>query len=60
MTGGPDDRYGNTRISTVLRDFNRLRDAIRAHDPDATEEAWLRCELWLGLVYAVAGKEPPK
>lgn len=53
----PLTHYGAARIATVLRDFDRLREAIRNHEPEATEEAWLACERWLDLVYAVAGRE---
>ena len=42
-------RYGAARIQTVQRDFNALRAAIRAHDSEAAETAWDRCERWLGL-----------
>ena len=42
-------RYGKAKMSTVRRDFLRLRDAIKKHDPLATEEAWDKCERWLWL-----------
>lgn len=35
------------RAQTMLRDFDRLRQAIRSHDNFATEEAWERCERWV-------------
>jgi hypothetical protein len=31
----------------MLRDFNRLRRAIRAHDSFETEAAWEKCERWI-------------
>lgn len=31
----------------MLRDFNRLRKAIRRHDSEATEAAWEKCERWV-------------
>ena len=37
------------KVQTMLRDFNKLREAIRSHDSFATEEAWEKCERWLGL-----------
>lgn len=43
------DRYGRTKMETVRRDFDALRRAIRAHNSEATEEAWERCERWIGL-----------
>lgn len=27
------------------------------HDPEATEAAWLNCERWVELVYALAAQE---
>lgn len=35
------------KVETMRRDFNRLRKAIRAHDHEATEEAWEMCERWV-------------
>lgn len=35
------------KTETMLRDFNRLRDAIRSHDTFATEAAWDNCERWV-------------
>lgn len=37
------------KVQTMRRDFNKLREAIRSHDSFATEEAWEKCERWLGL-----------
>lgn len=34
------------RVETMLRDINRLREAIRAHDSFAAEEALDKCERW--------------
>lgn len=50
-------RYGRAKISTVLRDLNRLRSAVRSHDTEATEEAWEKCERWIDLVAALAAGE---
>lgn len=44
---GDSWRWGNAKLATVRRDFSRLRDAIRAHNPEATEAAWEKCERWL-------------
>ena len=38
------------RAQTMLRDFDRLRQAIRAHDSEATEAAWEKCERWVSLI----------
>lgn len=38
------------RAETMLRDFDRLRRAIRSHDSDATEAAWENCERWVGCI----------
>ncbi len=43
-------RFGYTKIATIIRDFDRLRAAIRSHDSFAAEEAWSRCERWLPWV----------
>lgn len=43
------DRYGAAKLTTIRRDFGLLRTAIRAHDSEATETAWLDCERWLGF-----------
>ena len=47
--------YGRTKVTTVFRDFNRLRVAIRSHDTAAIEAAWLDCERWLDFVFGVVG-----
>lgn len=36
-----------TPLQEMLSDFNALRRAIRAHDTEATEEAWENCERWI-------------
>jgi hypothetical protein len=41
------------RAQTMLRDFNRLREAIRAHDSFAAEAAWEKCERWIDQLRAV-------
>lgn len=38
---------GAAKVETFFKDFNRLREAIRRHDPEATEAAWDRCERWI-------------
>jgi len=35
------------KTETMLRDFNKLREAIRSHDTFATEAAWDSCERWV-------------
>jgi len=35
------------KVETMLRDFNLLRQAIRAHDSFAAEAAWEKCERWV-------------
>jgi hypothetical protein len=44
------------KVETMLRDFDRLRQAIRAHDSFATEEAWEKCERWVSLLPAQRGQ----
>ena len=42
---------GLARVETMLRDFNRLRKAIRTdHDIEAAEEALDKCERWFGCI----------
>jgi len=40
------------KVQTMLRDFDKLRTAIRSHDSFATEAAWEKCERWLGLSFS--------
>jgi hypothetical protein len=47
-------RYGNRRIDKMRAEINALRDAIRAHDPEATETAWDKCEEWIDFVFSRA------
>jgi len=35
------------RAQTMLRDFDRLRKAVRDHDPFAADAAFDRCERWI-------------
>lgn len=51
------DRYGAAKLTTIRRDFGLLRTAIRAHDSEATETAWLDCERWLGCIEARSVEE---
>lgn len=46
------ERYGTTKLTTIKRDFDRLREAIQRHDPAATEAAWLNCERWVDFLMA--------
>jgi vacuolar-type H+-ATPase subunit H len=48
------ERYGRVKVSTLRRDFDRLRVAILAHDSEATEAAWEACERWVDYVFAEA------
>jgi hypothetical protein len=54
---GDVPRYGRAKLSTVLRDINNLRTAIRSHDSEATEAAWEKCERWMGLVAGLSAKD---
>ena len=42
------------RAQTMLRDFDRLRRAIRAHDSLATEDAFDHCERWIDQLRVVS------
>lgn len=41
---------GAAKVETMMKDFNRLRAAIRSHDTVATETAWDKCERWVGCI----------
>lgn len=45
------------RAQTMLRDFDRLRKAIRQHDSEATEAAWEKCERWVDQLRPVSSHE---
>ena len=45
------DRYGKTKIATIRKRVQALRDAIRAHDTEATEAAWDRLEGFVDVVF---------
>jgi len=44
------------KAQTMLRDFDALRQAIRAHDSFAAEAAWDRCERWVDQLRPVTAK----
>lgn len=48
---------GLAKTETMLRDFNRLRQAIRAHDSFAAERAWDQCERWVDQLRPVTGAD---
>ncbi|MEI4473215.1 hypothetical protein [Frigidibacter sp. MR17.24] len=48
------------RAQTMLRDFNRLRAAIRRHDSFAAEAAWDDCERWVDQLRPVTGAATAK
>ncbi|QRD50042.1 hypothetical protein JNX05_12040 [Pseudosulfitobacter pseudonitzschiae] len=45
------------RTQTMLRDFDRLRRAISAHDSFAAEEAWSNCERWVDQLRPISSNE---
>ncbi len=53
------DRWGMVKVSTIRRDINALRDAIRSHDSFATEAAWEKVERWLEFIEERAALPPP-
>ncbi len=46
------------KAQTMLRDFDRLRRAIREHDSFAAEEAWGDCERWVDQLRPVTRDDP--
>lgn len=47
MTSIDVTHFGRAKLSTIRRDFQALRRAIRSHDSMAAEDAWEKCERWL-------------
>lgn len=46
-----DNRFVDlARAQTMLRDFDKLRRAIRSWDAEAAEAAWDKCERWVALI----------
>jgi len=45
-------RYGNTRVSRIRKRIEALRQAIRAHDPEAAEKAWDDLEPYIPALMA--------
>lgn len=45
-----DERYGNAKLATIRRDFDKLRTAIRSHASQDAEDAWEKCERWLEAI----------
>lgn len=45
------------KAQTMLRDFARLRKAIRGHDSFAAEAAWEDCERWVDQLRPMTGRE---
>lgn len=43
-------RHGRAKLSTILRDFDAHRRAVRSHDTEQSEITWDRCERWLGAI----------
>jgi hypothetical protein len=46
------ERYGRRKFSGMYARINDLRQAIRAHDPVATETAWDAVEEFVDAVFA--------
>lgn len=46
--------YEESYLSSLRRDLNRLRIAIRNWDPEEAEKAWEDCEKWIGTIEALA------
>ena len=38
------------KVETMLRDWQRLRDAIRQHGTPEIQDAWDDCERWISAV----------
>ena len=52
-----EKRFGNTKISTIRRDFDKLARAIQEYDPEATEQIWdEKVSRWVDVAIGEAGK----
>ena len=45
-----------SRAQTMLRDFDRLRKAIRSEGTEAIQDAWDKCERWTSCIDPNAGE----
>ena len=48
MTDAPFTRAA--RAQTMLRDFEKLRRVIRSEGTPDIQDAWDKCERWVGLI----------
>lgn len=48
------------RAQTMLRDFEKLRTAIRSHDSFSAEDAFDKCERWIDQLRVISSHDKPK
>lgn len=51
------DRFGNVRVTKILRDLDRLRQAVHSEGTPAIQDAWDRMEPWWDAVVDWKGKD---
>jgi hypothetical protein len=45
------DRYGNRRVSKMLTEWNRLREAVREGNLEGIQDAFDACEEWIDFAF---------
>jgi len=45
------DRYGNRRVSKMLTEWNRLREAVREGNIEGIQHAFDACEEWIDFTF---------
>jgi ribosomal protein S20 len=45
------DRYGNRRVSKMLTEWNRLREAVREGNIEGIQHAFDACEEWIDFAF---------
>jgi len=45
------DRYGNRRVSKMLAEWNRLREAVREGNLEGIQNAFDACEEWIDFAF---------
>ena len=45
------DRYGKRRVSKMLAEWNRLREAVREGNLEGIQDAFDACEEWIDFAF---------
>ncbi|SMO95992.1 hypothetical protein SAMN06265173_13111 [Thalassovita litoralis] len=49
------ERYGRRKISKMLKEWNRLREAVRGGDIERIQDAFDDCEEWVDFAFGKSG-----